>query len=85
MRAIPDGLCRCQTHNGPETQRAEYPTCYPTCVNKTSVYLSAEEANRLALLARREGTLQAEIIRRAIKTYAPERRADRNFALVLQP
>jgi predicted DNA-binding protein len=50
-------------------------------VNKTSVYLSPEEASRLAVLAKREGTSQAEIIRRAIRTYIPERRADRNFAL----
>ena len=50
-------------------------------MNKTSVYLSSEEATRLAALARREGTSQAEVIRRAIKSYEPERRGDRNFAL----
>lgn len=50
-------------------------------MNKTSVYLSTEEAARLASLADREGTSQAEIIRRAIRTYAPERRTDRNFSL----
>jgi predicted DNA-binding protein len=50
-------------------------------VNKTSVYLSTEDATRLASLAEREGTSQAEIIRRAIKTYVPQRRIDRNFAL----
>jgi len=50
-------------------------------MNKTSVYLSSEEATRLAALAKREGTSQAEVIRRAIRTYAPERRCDRNFAL----
>ncbi len=50
-------------------------------MNKTSVYLSSEEATRLAALAQREGTSQAEVIRRAIKNYEPERRGDRNFAL----
>jgi predicted DNA-binding protein len=50
-------------------------------MNKTSVYLSAEDASRLAALAKREGTSQAEVIRRAIKRYEPERRGDRNFAL----
>ncbi len=50
-------------------------------MNKTSVYLSSGEATRLAALARREGTSQAEVIRRAIKNYVPERRGDRNFAL----
>ena len=50
-------------------------------MNKTSVYLSSEEATRLAALAKREGTSQAEVIRRAIKNYEPERRGDRNFAL----
>ena len=50
-------------------------------MNKTSVYLSSEDATRLAALAQREGTSQAEVIRRAIKNYEPERRGDRNFAL----
>jgi predicted DNA-binding protein len=50
-------------------------------VNKTSVYLSSEESMRLASLAQREGTSQAEIIRRAIRTYVPQRHADRNFSL----
>jgi hypothetical protein len=50
-------------------------------MNKTSVYLSSDEATRLAALAQREGTSQAEVIRRAIKSYEPERRGDRNFAL----
>ena len=50
-------------------------------MNKTSVYLSPEETSRLAALAKREGTSQAEIIRRAIKNYVPEGRSDRNFAL----
>jgi len=50
-------------------------------MNKTSVYLSGEEVARLAALAVREGTSQAEVIRRAIRTYEPERRGDREFAL----
>jgi predicted DNA-binding protein len=50
-------------------------------MNKTSVYLSSEDTTRLAALAKREGTSQAEVIRRAIKNYEPERRGDRNFAL----
>ena len=51
-------------------------------MNKTSVYLTDEETARLAALAAREGTSQAEVIRRAIRTYEPERRGDRDFVLV---
>jgi predicted transcriptional regulator len=51
-------------------------------VQKTSVYLSAEDVARLASLADREGTSQAEVVRRAIASYEPERRGDRNFSLV---
>lgn len=51
-------------------------------MNKTSVYLTDDEVARLAALAAREGTSQAEVIRRAIRTYEPERRGDRNFTLV---
>ncbi|MGQ0744679.1 MAG: ribbon-helix-helix protein, CopG family [Acidimicrobiales bacterium] len=50
-------------------------------MRKTSVYLSDDESARLLGLAEREGTSQAEVIRRAIRTYQPIRRADRNFAL----
>jgi len=50
-------------------------------VRKTSVYLGAEETARLAKLAEREGTSQAEVIRRAIRVYEPETRGDRNFSL----
>lgn len=57
------------------------PTGYPTWVNKTSVYLSTGEANRLAALAKREGTSQSEVIRRAIRTYEPQGRGDRDFSL----
>jgi predicted DNA-binding protein len=50
-------------------------------VRKTSVYLSVEETARLARLAKREGTSQAEVIRRAIRLYEPESRGDRSFSL----
>ncbi len=50
-------------------------------MHKTSVYLAPEEVARLAALADREGTSQAEVIRRAIRLYEPERKGDRNFAL----
>ena len=50
-------------------------------MRKTSVYLTAEETARLAKLAAREGTSQAEIVRRAIRLYEPETRGDRNFSL----
>lgn len=51
-------------------------------MQKTSVYLSSEESARLAALAEREGTSQAEVIRRAIRLYEPERAGDRDFALI---
>jgi hypothetical protein len=51
-------------------------------MNKTSVYLTDEEVARLGALAAREGISQAEVIRRAIRTYEPERLGDRNFTLV---
>lgn len=51
-------------------------------MQKTSVYLSAEEAARLATLAERERTSRAEVIRRAIRSYEPSVRGDRNFAVV---
>lgn len=51
-------------------------------MHKTSVYLTREEIARLAALADREGTSQAEVIRRAIRLYEPERKGDRNFALI---
>ena len=50
-------------------------------MRKTSVYLTAEETARLAKLAEREGTSQAEVIRRAIRRYESETRGDRNFSL----
>ena len=51
-------------------------------MRKTSVYLTSEEIARLAALADREATSQAEVIRRAIRLYEPERKGDRNFALI---
>ena len=51
-------------------------------MHKTSVYLTPEEIVRLAALADREGTSQAEVIRRAIRLYEPERKGDRDFALI---
>lgn len=51
-------------------------------MQKTSVYLTEEEVTRLGRLAKREGTSQAEVIRRAIRVYQPERRGDRDFAIV---
>lgn len=50
-------------------------------MTKTSVYLSDDEVSRLALLAEREGTSQAEVIRRAIRRYEPEGPGGRTFAL----
>jgi predicted DNA-binding protein len=50
-------------------------------MKKTSVYLREDEVARLAELARREGVPQAEVIRRAIASYAPAT-SDREFALV---
>ena len=50
-------------------------------MHKTSVYLTDEEVARLAALADREGTSQAEVLRRAIRTYEPARHGDREFAL----
>lgn len=38
-------------------------------MNKTSVYLTDDERDRLAFLARREGRPRAEIIRAAIRAY----------------
>ena len=45
------------------------------------MYLSESEAARLAALAQREGTSQADVIRRAISQYVPRQRANRDFAL----
>ncbi len=50
-------------------------------MRKTSVYLSDEQTERLALLAREEGRSQAEILREAVATYQPKPPRDRSFAL----
>lgn len=50
-------------------------------MRKTSVYLSEEESARLARLAARDGTSQAQIIRRAIDTYEPPLKPARALAL----
>ncbi|MEX2587655.1 MAG: CopG family transcriptional regulator [Actinomycetota bacterium] len=51
-------------------------------MNKTSIYLSEQEITRLAALAIREGVSQAEVIRRAIRSYDPKPKFDRAFALI---
>lgn len=58
-----------------------YPTCYPTRVRKTSVYLTERELSRLSDLSRSEGLSQAQIIREAIAAYLPARPGDGDFAL----
>jgi predicted transcriptional regulator len=50
-------------------------------VRKTSVYLSDQDAERLAQLARDEGRPQAQIIRDAIARYERPHARDRNFAM----
>lgn len=50
-------------------------------MRKTSVYLDAEQAERLARLARREGRSQAAILREAVATYEPPASRDRDFEL----
>jgi predicted DNA-binding protein len=54
---------------------------YNGLMRKTSVYLGAEQAERLARLARQEGRSQAEILREAIAAYEPPASRDRAFAL----
>lgn len=58
-----------------------YPTCYPTSVRKTSLYLSDDDARRLRRLADAEGRSQADVVRSAIAAYERNRGADRAFAL----
>jgi len=57
------------------------PTCYPTSVRKTSIYLDDADALRLARLAEQEGVSQASLLRRAIRSYVPAPRGERRFAL----
>lgn len=57
------------------------PTCYPTRMQKTSVYLDAADVERLRRLASREGRSRAEIIRLAIAAYEGRLQRDRHLAL----
>jgi predicted transcriptional regulator len=50
-------------------------------MRKTSVYLNAEQAERLARLARDEGRSQAEILRDAIERYESPPPGDRGFSI----
>jgi predicted transcriptional regulator len=50
-------------------------------MRKTSVYLSDEQAERLAKLAHAEGRSQAEILRDAIERYESPPARDRRFAV----
>lgn len=45
------------------------------------MYLEDEHVERLDRLARVEGTSQSEVIRRAISSYVPRPRRDRDFSL----
>ncbi len=51
-------------------------------MRKTSVYLSDEDAERLAQLAAAEGRPQAAILREALARYERPRLGDRNFAMM---
>jgi hypothetical protein len=51
-------------------------------MEKTSVYLSAEERQRLEHLSKLERVSQAEIIRRAIREYRTLASVDREFSSV---
>jgi len=62
-------------------KRYQCPTCYPTWVRKTSVYLSEAQAERLSRLSKQEERPQAEIIREAIAAYGVLRSRDRDFSL----
>jgi predicted transcriptional regulator len=50
-------------------------------MRKTSVYLDDDLAQRLARLAKEQGTSQAAILREAIASYWPRPSVDRNFSL----
>jgi predicted transcriptional regulator len=50
-------------------------------MRKTSVYIDDKLAERLARLAREEGTSQAQVLREAVASYRPKQRQDRDFAL----
>ena len=50
-------------------------------MRKTSVYLTEDDENLLARLAAREGSSQAEVLRKAVRAYEAIVVADRNFAV----
>jgi predicted DNA-binding protein len=50
-------------------------------MRKTSVYLTEDQANRLAQLADQLGRSQADVLRDAIATYQPSSSQDREFAV----
>jgi predicted transcriptional regulator len=50
-------------------------------VRKTSVYLDEADARRLAALAAAEGVSQSTVLRNAIRSYLPQQRDNRSFAL----
>lgn len=50
-------------------------------MRKTSVYLTEDDEHLLARLAAREGSSQAEVLRKAVRAYEAIVVADRNFAL----
>ncbi|MCA1704572.1 MAG: ribbon-helix-helix domain-containing protein [Actinobacteria bacterium] len=62
-------------------RRITMPYALPTSVRKTSVYLDEADAQRLAMLAEREGVSQASVLRRAIRAYVPHPRESATLAL----
>jgi ABC-type molybdate transport system ATPase subunit len=64
-----------------EREALPYVLPYTMRVRKSSVYLTEQQAERLARLAREEGRSQAEILRDAIASYQPRDGGDRDFAL----
>jgi hypothetical protein len=65
----------------PAIQLAEFAPYPALDMRKTIIYLSDEQADRLARLAQTEGRSQAEIIREAVSSYRPKPKPDRNFAV----
>ncbi len=54
---------------------------YPTCMRKTSIYLSDQDAERLRRLADRHGCSQADVVRTALEVYERVDQGDRSFAV----
>lgn len=54
---------------------------YSDRMRKTSVYLTEDQVQRLARLAREENRSQSEVLREAIASYQPPGTDDRDFAL----